>query len=56
MRSAPAVAASEIRAKAEILPMGKGDREHIVVTEIPYQVNKSRLIETSAALVNEKKH
>src|SRR5665213_209643 len=44
----------KIRAKAEILPMGK-DRQHIVVTEIPYQVNKSRLIETTAALVNEKK-
>jgi DNA gyrase subunit A len=38
-----------------IEPMGKGDREHIVVTEIPYQVNKSRLIENAAALVNEKK-
>ena len=34
---------------------GQGDREHIVVTEIPYQVNKSRLIENAAALVNEKK-
>jgi DNA gyrase subunit A len=34
--------------------MGK-DREQIVVTEIPYQVNKSRLIENAAALVNEKK-
>src|SRR5580692_4575763 len=45
----------KIRAKAAIEPMRKGDREHIVVTEIPYQVNKSRLIETAAALVNEKK-
>ncbi len=45
----------KIRAKAIIEPMRKGDREHIVVTEIPYQVNKSRLIETAAALVNEKK-
>src|ERR1700722_10761881 len=44
-----------IRAKAIIEPMRKGDREHIVVTEIPYQVNKSRLIENAAALVNEKK-
>ena len=31
------------------------DREQIVVTEIPYQVNKSRLIEHAAGLVNEKK-
>ncbi len=45
----------KIRAKAAIEPMRKGDREHIVVTEIPYQVNKSRLIENAAALVNEKK-
>ncbi|HTA46573.1 MAG TPA: DNA gyrase subunit A [Bryobacteraceae bacterium] len=44
----------KIRAKAEILPMGK-DRQHIIVTEIPYQVNKSRLIENAAALVNDKK-
>jgi len=44
----------KIRAKARIEPMGKGDREHIVVEEIPYQVNKSRLIETAAALVNDK--
>src|ERR1700735_1942691 len=45
----------KIHAKASIEPMGKGDREQIVVTEIPYQVNKSRLIENAAALVNEKK-
>jgi DNA gyrase subunit A len=44
----------KIRAKAAIEKMGK-DREHIVVTEIPYQVNKSRLIEHAASLVNEKK-
>src|ERR1700691_3222416 len=45
----------KIRAKAIIEPMRKGDREHIVVTEIPYQGNKSGLIENAAALVNEKK-
>ncbi len=44
----------KLRAKAATEPMGK-DREAIVVTEIPYQVNKSRLIEQAAALVNEKK-
>jgi DNA gyrase subunit A len=44
----------KIRAKAFIEPMGK-DRERIIVTEIPYQVNKSRLIENTAALINEKK-
>jgi len=44
----------KLRAKAAIERVGK-DREHIIVTEIPYQVNKSRLIEQAAALVNEKK-
>jgi DNA gyrase subunit A len=44
----------KLRARAAIERIGK-DREHIVVTEIPYQVNKSRLIEHAAALVNEKK-
>jgi len=44
----------KLRAKAAIEARGK-DREHIIVTEIPYQVNKSRLIENAAALVNEKK-
>ena len=53
-RSARGGAACKIRAKAAIEPMGK-DREQIIVTEIPYQVNKSRLIESTAALVNEKK-
>ncbi len=43
-----------IRAKADIEPMGK-DRQQIIVSELPYQVNKSRLIENTAALVNEKK-
>ncbi len=45
-----------IRAKAEIEAMPKQkDRQQIIVTEIPYQVNKSRLIENCAALVNEKR-
>ena len=44
----------KLRARAAIEHMGK-DRDCIVVTEIPYQVNKSRLIEQAAALVNEKK-
>ncbi len=42
-----------MRAKAGIETFGK-DREAIVVTEIPYQVNKARLIERIAALVNDK--
>src|SRR5690348_13719952 len=43
-----------LRAKAAIERTGK-DREQIVVTEIPYQVIKSKLIEHMASLVNEKK-
>jgi DNA gyrase subunit A len=44
----------KIRARAAIERLGK-DKEQIVVTEIPYQVNKSKLIEQASALVNEKK-
>ncbi len=44
------------RAKAEFEKFGKGkDRDAIIVTELPYQVNKARLIEHVAALVGEKK-
>ncbi len=43
-----------MRAKAATEKMGK-DREAIIVTELPYQVNKARLIEYAAGLVNEKK-
>jgi DNA gyrase subunit A len=44
----------KIRAKAATEKIGK-DREAIIVTEIPYQVNKARLIEHAASLVNEKR-
>ncbi len=43
-----------MRAKAEIEVADNG-REAIIVTEIPYQVNKARLIEKIAELVKEKK-
>src|ERR1700741_5277380 len=43
-----------MRAKAAVEEGGK-ERENIVVTEIPYQVNKSRLIERIADLVQNKK-
>src|SRR5919108_549423 len=43
-----------MRAKAEIEVSKKGDRSAIVITEIPYQVNKARLIERIAELVREK--
>ncbi|HEX3681145.1 MAG TPA: DNA gyrase subunit A [Bryobacteraceae bacterium] len=44
----------KLRAKAATEKMGK-EREAIVVTEIPYQVNKARLLEHVAALVSDKK-
>ncbi|MGK7390224.1 MAG: DNA gyrase subunit A [Candidatus Cyclobacteriaceae bacterium M2_1C_046] len=43
-----------MRAKAEF-ETSKTGREQIIVTEIPYQVNKASMIEKTAALVNEKK-
>ncbi len=43
-----------IRAKTEIETY-KNDRERIIVTELPYQVNKAKLIERIADLVNEDK-
>jgi DNA gyrase subunit A len=43
-----------MRAKAAIEQAKKGDRQSIVVSEIPYQVNKARLIEKIADLVNDK--
>ncbi|HEX6215549.1 MAG TPA: DNA gyrase subunit A, partial [Vicinamibacterales bacterium] len=44
----------QVRAKAEVETTKKGDREHIIVTEIPYQVNKAKLLERIAELVREK--
>jgi DNA gyrase subunit A len=43
-----------LRARAEIETHGS-DRERIIVTEIPYQVNKGLMIERTADLVNDKK-
>ncbi len=43
-----------MRAKAEIVTSSSG-KDQIVVTEIPYMVNKAMMIEKTAALVNEKK-
>ena len=44
-----------IRARAEIITDEKTAKDTIVVTEIPYQLNKSKLIERIAELVKEKK-
>lgn len=47
----------QIRAKAAIDRIGRGatERDAIVITEIPYQVNKAKLIEKIAELVQERK-
>jgi DNA gyrase subunit A len=44
-----------VRARAAVETDEKSGRSSIIVTEIPYQVNKSRLIERIAELVNERK-
>ena len=44
-----------MRARATIEPFDRDRREAIVVTELPYQVNKARLIEKIADLVREKR-
>ncbi len=45
-----------VRGRTHIEPLGeRGDREAIIITELPYQVNKARLIERIAELVREKK-
>ena len=43
-----------VRARAEV-ETDKGGRERIIITEIPFQLNKSRLIEKIAELVKEKR-
>ncbi|WP_037072458.1 DNA gyrase subunit A [Rhizobium sp. PDO1-076] len=43
-----------MRGVARVEPM-RGDREQIIITEVPYQVNKSTMIEKMAELVREKR-
>ncbi len=47
----------QMRARAGIDRIGRGaqERDAIVITEIPFQVNKARLLERIAELINEKK-
>jgi DNA gyrase subunit A len=44
-----------MRAKTHFEDIGKGDRQAIIVDELPYQVNKKTLLERIAELVGEKK-
>ena len=43
-----------VRARTHFEEVGRGDRQAIVITELPYQVNKARLIERIADLVRDK--
>ena len=47
----------QMRAKASIDRIGRGshERDAVIITEIPFQVNKAKLIERIAELANEKK-
>ncbi|MBI4233881.1 MAG: DNA gyrase subunit A, partial [Chloroflexi bacterium] len=44
-----------LQAKADIVEIGKSGRRQIVVSEVPYQVNKASLVEKIATLAREKK-
>ena len=44
-----------VRAKAEIEPMRRSNRMQIIVSELPYQVNKAALVEKVAGLVKSRK-
>ena len=44
-----------IRGRAEIETMEKGDRERIILNELPFQVNKAKLVEKIAELVRDKR-
>ncbi|MGB0406669.1 MAG: DNA gyrase subunit A, partial [Pseudomonadales bacterium] len=44
-----------VRARAQVLVDEKANRETILITELPYMLNKARLIEKIAELVKEKR-
>jgi DNA gyrase subunit A len=45
----------QVRAKASIETQARTERQSIIITELPYQVNKARLLERIADLVRQKK-
>ncbi|MFN7950309.1 MAG: DNA gyrase subunit A [bacterium] len=45
----------QVRGRAAVESMPRADRQRIVITEIPYQVNKARMVEKIAELVREKR-
>lgn len=55
IRDAYATGRGVIRMRARVITeKARGDRENIVITELPYMVNKAKLVEKIADLVNEK--
>ena len=44
-----------VRARAEIEPMRRSSRMHIVISELPYQVNKATLVQRIATLVKDRR-
>lgn len=44
-----------MRGKANVETKDGGNKEMIIITEIPYMVNKANMVEKTAALINEKK-
>ena len=45
----------QVRARAEVVEPGKSGKAQIIITEIPYQLNKARLLERIAQLVKDKR-
>ncbi len=45
----------KMRARATVEQVARGKREQIIITELPYQVNKAKLVEKIAHLVRDKK-
>ncbi len=45
----------KMRARATVEQIARGHKEQIIITEIPYQVNKARLVEKIALLIKDKK-
>ncbi len=55
IREAYATGKGVIRMRARVITeKARGDRENIIITELPYMVNKAKLVEKIADLVNEK--
>jgi len=45
----------KVRGRVAVEPMEKGDRERVIINELPFQVNKAKLVEKIAELVRDKR-